>query len=302
MRILITGGNGFLGSNLARRLAKNNSVKIIGLLPEGFLAEEELEKFSFTPCDMRDKKALSEAVDEDTDVVVHLAAKIAHTTGKCPEGLIETNVNATVNLLDVMAEKGIKRIFYSSSMTVYAPGNASPVKENSLSEPVHFYGLSKRWAEEAVIRYAEDGIVKALIMRYAGLFGYPRRTGYIYNAARKLMRNEQLDVDTTGLKFWEAMNVDDAAEMTARILDAWKWDNKYEVINCSYGEEADFVETAYTLRDITSSRAEIKVKEPRDYVRFYLDNSKLKELVGCPYTFKGSLESFISRHSDWLKK
>lgn len=304
MKILITGGTGFFGAHLAKRLIFGNEVSVVARgMTEGYLSGEDLAQTRLIKCDLKDKKALRFVIPEGIDLVIHCAAKIdIPKSSRCPEDLIETNLNSTINLVECMVDKGIKRLLYCSSMTVYGMENDIPVKESGRLSPVHFYGLSKKWAEEAIKKYAEEGFVQALVMRYPGLYGYPKASGYIYNLSRRLLRNETVEIDTEGLKFWEAMNIKDAVEITAKLLDVYDWEKQFDSLNCSYGEEVDFVETAFALKGILNASSDIKVKKPIDYVRFYMDNRKIRGLVGCENGFKMGLKDYINRHSDWIKQ
>jgi nucleoside-diphosphate-sugar epimerase len=305
MNILITGGTGFLGSHLARSLSGHHNVGIAAIDSQGdYLSPVEIKKFNFAQCDIRGKVSLEKVLSTDIDLVIHCAAMInIKNDGRCPDNLVDINLKATIDLMEAMVNRGIKNLVFCSSMTVYGIDNVIPVKEEGLLRPVHFYGLSKKWSQEAVEMYANNGLINALILRYPGLYGYPKAGGHIYNCAKKIIKNEKLVVDTKGLKFWESINVEDAAEITKNILSRWDWKKNIETFNCSYGEEADFVATAFKIKDMVGSDSEIKINEPRDYVKFYLDNSKLKNLLGnFNYSFERGLGSFLTKHKGWITK
>jgi len=296
MNILITGGTGFFGSHIAGALSTHHAVTVLDLAASR-------TPFRFIECDLRDAVKLSEVFPDGVELVIHAAAKVEiKHVGADAASLMESNVAATENLVKVMAGKGSGKLIYISSMTVYGPENASPVGEGSILGPLHAYGLSKKGGEDVVRRYAASDAVKALVLRFPGLYGYPRKGGFMFNAARKLLKGEALTVDTKGLKYWETINVDDAAWMIGEIVSRWKWEAPCETINCSYGEEIDLVKTAFLIRGMLSSPSRIEVKEPLDYKRFYLDNAKLKGLIGrCP-DFKRSLAGYLEEHSGWIKQ
>jgi len=302
VNILITGGTGFLGSCLARRLAGNHEVSVLGRgIKQGYLTKEEMKAFNFIQCDVRDKKSMAEALKPDHDLIIHCAAVVRiGDDGESREDLVETNVNSTLTILELMAEKGIKNLIFSSSMTVYGMENRIPVSENGVLDPVHFYGVSKKTAEETIINYAQKNLTRALVLRYPGLYGYPRRSGYVFSVAKKLLMGEDVTIDTKGLKFWETINVEDAAEITEKLIGTWEWNKNCETINCSYAEETDFVATAFKIKEIVDSKSRINVTQPLDYVRFYLDNSRLRGLVGFERHFEKSLKHFLEEHRDWI--
>ena len=142
-----------------------------------------------------------------------------------------------------------------------------------------------------------------MILRYPGLYGYPKASGYIYNLSRNILKGEDAVIDSTGLKFWESLNVDDAACMTKAILNTYDWSKQWEVINCGYGQEVDFVNTAFKIKQLIGSDSQIKVKEPLDYIRFYLDNSRMKEYENSfNYDFEKSLTKYLKQNTTWLEQ
>lgn len=288
---------------MARCLSDSNNIRIIASgTKENYLSAEEAKKYNFAQCDIRNKTSLEKALSSDIDLVIHCAAVIKiQNDGRCPDDVVGVNLNSTINLIEAMVDKGIENIIFCSSMTVYGVRNNTPVKEDGLLEPIHFYGLSKKWAEEAIKSYANKGLINALILRYPGLYGYPKVSGYIYNLSRKTLKGEGVVVDSTGLKFWESLNVDDATIMTKKVLDKYDWGKQWEVINCGYGQEVDFVDTAFKIKKLTGSDSEIEVKEPLDYIKFYLNNSKIKRLLNnFDYDFEKKLAEFLRENKSWL--
>ncbi|MCF7917295.1 MAG: NAD(P)-dependent oxidoreductase [Candidatus Omnitrophica bacterium] len=304
MKVLITGGTGFLGSHLAKQFKRKNAIKIMARKMESnYLTKDQLNTYDFVQCDIRNRNSIKRSLSSDIDLVIHCAGLInIRKDGRCSPNLIETNLNATINLIESMIDRGIKKILFCSSMTVYGAKNKIPVKENSILNPIHFYGHSKKWAEEAIKFYAQQGLIKALIVRYPGLYGYPRKTGYIYNVSRKILHKEKVNIITTGLKFWETMNIADAAVITKKILKRFKGNRNYEILNCSYGEEIDIIDTAFKIRDFYNSKVPINVKKPVDYVKYYLDNTELKKRVYFNYNFEKSLKKFLSTYKNWLQE
>ena len=304
MKILITGGAGFLGSHLARRLSKSNNIRVTDKISSSpYLTSQEYQGYKFQSCDIRDKRSLSQILSPDLDLVIHCAANVnTQTRNGYPVGMFDTNVTATLQLVEAMIHKGVKNLIFCSSMTVYDAKNKSPVREDSLLHPMHFYGLSKKWAEEALLNYANQNPINILIFRYPGLYGHPRNSGYIFNTIKSCLKNEGILINTRGLKFWEPLYIEDAVTMTEKVLVSWDWNSKYEIVNCSYGEEIDFVETASKIKKMTNSSSNLNSKEPLDYAKFYLDNSKLRQMIDFNFSFEKSLNNFIENYKDWFVK
>jgi len=300
MNVLITGGAGFLGYNLIQSFIKDRDRKInqiymiVRRKRPDWLTNIPVQIIS---CDLADIDKLQNCFPDKIDLVLHLAGKISIAKeDDCINELIKDNLISTVNLIQAMIKKKAKKLIFTSSMTVYGINNKIPVKENGKLEPIHFYGLTKKWAEETIQYYSEKGLIRSLILRLPGLYGGLRNSGYIYNMVRNMSKNQDIEINTKGLKFWEAMNVDDAVKIIKEVLGVYKWKKNYEILNCSYGEEIDFIETAYRIRRLLNSKSKIKIVKPLDYKKFYLDNSKLRKLIDFDYSFEEGLENYIKHY------
>ena len=298
MRILFFGGNGFIGSRYLQLFSKKHNITVVcrsGEFP--YFSKEVSNKIKFIKCDITDRESLDKLVLSEFDIVVHAAARISISNeSESFHELIETNALGTINILEAMSNAKINKILLCSSMTVYSPETAIPALENSNRFPVHFYGISKMWAEDVIRMYAEKKHVKALIIRYPGLYGFPKRSGYIYSIACKMLRDQPVEVNTQGLKFWESMYIDDALAITEKLLNIWKWNKDYETMNCCYGEEVDIIKTAYRIKEMLNSKSHINTIAPLDYKRFYLSNSKIKSLLNSDfdYDFEKGLGEFLN--------
>lgn len=301
MKVLVTGGSGFLGSRFIQLFS--DKYEITATTRSGvfsYLNCSELKKIKTVKCDIKDRKSVKKIFSSAFDVVLHAAAKIAATdNGSYPRDLFETNVIGTINVIEGAIEAGSKKLIFCSSMTVYSPENTVPVKENSLLSPLHFYGLSKKCAEDVIKTYTTSKHFKALLLRYPGLYGLPRKSGYIYSIARKMIRNMPVKISTTGLKFWETMYIDDALNITERLIRKLKWKRDCEILNCSYGEETDIIKTAYNIKEKLRSKSKIHIRQPLDYKPFYMSNLKLKSVLGSD--FKYSFDNGLSKYLESIK-
>ena len=306
MDILITGGTGFLGSNLLKEFATNNITTIIPYFTYNrvymIIRDRKPDWLSdypinFIQCDLTDSGKLNDYFPEKIDLVIHFAGEVKiNQDDKWSASLVDNNFISTLNLIRAMINKKAKNLVYSSSMTVYGLNNEIPVKENGNLDPIHFYGLTKKWAEDAIKYYSNKNLIKSLILRLPGLYGGLRNSGYVYNLIRKMSKNQDIEINTEGLKFWETINIDDAVKIIKKLLDIYKWEKNCEIINCSYGKKTDFIGTAYKVKEILNSKSTINVKKPIDYKKFYLDNSKLKSMIDFDYNFEKSLENYVEHY------
>jgi len=150
MKILVTGGNGFIGHTLVRDLLdKGHEVIVVDTNPINF----KHENLTFI------KKSVEEDLKSDMegcDSVYHLAAFLGvETSDKYPLKTLRVNIDGTVNVFKCALDIGIKKVVYSSSSEVYGEPKELPLKENSPKAPVSVYGVSKLTAEMYAQAYSK---------------------------------------------------------------------------------------------------------------------------------------------------
>ena len=175
---LVTGGAGFIGSHLVRRLlADGVAVRVIDNLSTGDLANlaEVRDRIEFIEGDLADPTLAARAV-QDTEVVFHLAAR-----GSVPRSIADAwgshdaNVNATVRLLEAARHGGVRRVVFSSSSSVYGDTPTLPKVESVEPLPRSPYAAGKLAGEQYVLAYARAGLVEGVALRYFNVFG-PRQS------------------------------------------------------------------------------------------------------------------------------
>lgn len=166
MKILVTGGAGYIGSAFCH--AAEHEIVVFDNLYKG---KKELlpEGVKFVQVDLADAKALAE-VFEDFDAVVHFAAyKCAPESMDKPE-LYSDNIKGTINLLNEMVRHKVKRIVFSSSAAVYGMGDGV-VSEDSPVAPINYYGYTKLAGEQLIEWYAKTQGIEYVSLRYFNVAG-----------------------------------------------------------------------------------------------------------------------------------
>lgn len=175
---LVTGGAGFIGSHLVRRLlADGLRVRVVDNLATGRRAnlDEVADRIEFVEGDLQDPAVAERAVD-GVAVAYHLAA-----LGSVPRsvkdswGSHDANVNATVRLLEACRTAGVRRVVYSSSSSVYGDTPTLPKVEDVEPLPRSPYAAGKLAGEQYVLAYARGGLVEGVALRYFNVFG-PRQS------------------------------------------------------------------------------------------------------------------------------
>lgn len=173
MKILITGGAGFIGSNVVDLLIKEkHEVVIVDNLSQGKV-ENINESATFYKCDILHVDKLDTIFEtEKPEIVIHNAAQIdVQTSLKEPSLDAEVNINGTINVLECCRKFGVKKIIYPSSAAVYGNPQYLPVDENHQVNPISFYGTSKHTPEHYIKIYANLYNIKYTIFRYANVYG-----------------------------------------------------------------------------------------------------------------------------------
>ncbi|MFN4133598.1 MAG: NAD-dependent epimerase/dehydratase family protein [Candidatus Hadarchaeales archaeon] len=194
MKVLITGGAGFVGSHLVEALLKSNEVVVLDDLSSGSLSRIKKhfknEKFSFVAGSILDKKSLEKAA-KGVEVIVHEAAIISVPFSfKYPEITRKVNVEGTAKVLQMSLKTGAKMIF-ASSCAVYGEQKKLPIREDAELNPLSPYAASKAEAEKMCLRAHEKDGLDVTILRYFNIYGPGQKGGPYAGVMIKFMRRIQ---------------------------------------------------------------------------------------------------------------
>jgi UDP-glucose 4-epimerase len=266
MRILITGGNGYVGRTLTRMLAGSHDVTVIDNLRSGALrlSADELERIDFRQTDIRDADAVRAILAEKRpEAVIHLAA--IHFIPECerePAEAIGINVLGTVNLLRA-CQPGTRFVF-ASSAAVYAPEERPHREESSPVGPMDIYGLTKLQGEE-YIRYCAGGLgLNAVIVRLFNVIGPGETNPHILPAilAQALKGETKLRLGNCHPKR-DYIDVTDAAAGFATIALGAPSGDTVEVVNLGTGEAFSVYELVEELARVSELPFEIETDPAR---------------------------------------
>lgn len=235
MLLLVTGGAGFIGSNLVDALiADGHSVRIFDNFSTGkreFIAQlDGNDRCTVIEGDLLDQGLVDEAV-EGVDAVVHLAANADVRFGwDHPRRDFEQNVVVTQNILEAMRRHSVRRILFSSTGSVYGESKVIPTPEDApFPAQTSLYGASKTAAEGMIAAYAEGGFVDATVFRFVSILG-PRYThGHVIDFVAQLVKNgSTLRVLGDGTQRKSYLHV---ADCVAAIMNRLAHSPRFETLN-----------------------------------------------------------------------
>jgi UDP-N-acetylglucosamine 4-epimerase len=314
MRILVTGGAGFIGSNLVEQLLQDKRVEAVRVLDN--LATGSLKnishfstnpKFKFTEGDIRDYKVCIAACD-GIDIISHQAA-----LGSVPRSIAdplttnEVNITGTLNIFTAAKEKNIKRVVYAASSSTYGDHPGLPKVEDKIGNPLSPYAVSKYVNELYAKVYASLYNMEFIGLRYFNIFGPRQNPKGPYAAVVPLFAEALLNktppvINGDGHHSRDFTFVDNAVQ--ANILSFFT-ENKNavnEVYNIACGKQTSLNE----LFEILSKEADSNLKTIHgperigDVKHSLADISKAKELLG--FSVKVSVEEGLALTYKWYKE
>jgi UDP-glucose 4-epimerase len=295
MKILVTGGAGFIGSHIVDNLIKKgHKVVVIDNLSSG--TKKNLSpKAKFYKMDIIDKKLSKIFQKEKPEVIFHLAAQIdARGSVKNPFFDAKTNILGFLNILQNCLHfgkiwgKSPKIIFSSTGGALYGETKNIPTPENHPIVSESAYGLTKKTTEEYLSLYHRLYNLDFISLRYANVYG-PRQNssgeaGVIAIFLNKLLKGEPITIHGSGEITRDYIYVEDVvrANLLALKNDTSSWKLEKRLINIGTGREVDMNNLCKTIFDVTGKTTKVIYgpKKQGDINRSALDASKAKKLLG----------------------
>lgn len=283
MNILITGGAGFIGSHIIRKLLETGNTPIVlDNFSTGAL-ENIPTGVKYYRMDILDKTLQSVLKDEKIDAIVHLAGQtMVDYSLKHPFEDMMQNIEGMVNLLEAARITGVNRVVFSSTAAVYGDVNESdlPIRENHLLQPMSFYGLSKLTEEKYLEMYHKIFGVNYVILRFANVYGERQgikgEGGVISIFAKCFAENKDITVFGDGKQTRDFIYAGDIAD---GIYAALQTSNVNTVYNLSTQIEVSLLGIINTCSVILHKEINPHFESERkgDIYRSMLCNRKAKE-------------------------
>ena len=263
MEFVVTGGAGFIGSNIVKLLVKKgHNVIILDNLNTG--KRENLEsiedQINLHIVDIRDKKTINEII-KDSDGIFHQAAlaNVFESFSKSKE-YFDVNVNGTKNIFEIAKENEIKVVFASSS-SVYGEVKTMPITENIDRNPIHPYGQTKLECEFLAEKFSKEGL-KVIGLRYFNVYGLGQNDAYagvITKFLNKIKENKSPEIFGDGSQTRDFIFVKDVANAN---LSAMESKINFEFFNIGSQKSISILELAQIIIKKSGLNLKPEFKEP----------------------------------------
>jgi UDP-glucose 4-epimerase len=265
MRLLVTGGAGYIGSIVATQLlAGGHEVVVLDNLQQGHKQAVPSDA-KLVVADLLDREAVDSAVDQGFDAVLHFAAlALVGESGTHPERYYGTNIGGTLNLLEAMRAAEVPRLVFSSTCAVYGQPEEVPIRETAPTRPTNAYGRTKLAVDWMISDFCQAHGLGAVSLRYFNVAGasdglgedHVPETHLIPNILRAALgTNPFLEIYGTdyptrdGTAIRDYIHIDDLAEAHVLALEATDA-GRHQIFNLGNG-------TGFSVREVVAAAQEV---------------------------------------------
>jgi UDP-glucose 4-epimerase len=301
MKTIVTGGSGFIGSNLVDRLiADGHEVTVIDKVAPS--ETNKNDRASYVVMNILDKKVEDVFAEVKPKLLYHLAAYIDDRASvREPDVCTDTNVMGTLNVLEAARKSGVKRIIFTSTSVYYGAQEVMPIPETATPRPITPYAVSKLIGEQYLRYYREHFGISSMALRLANVYG-PRQAGSkecgaIAIFTDRLLSNRDVYSHNDGLTTRDYIFVGDVVEALSKAGES----EYIGVVNCSTGVGTTTGELYVMVADaIGSDRTPLVKPEVLDHPKHViLDPALAKKELG--FEAKMGLKEGIAQTVEWYK-
>lgn len=296
MKVLVTGGSGFIGSHVVDKLRDRGvNIRVYDALMPTY--RDDIEYYQGSILDIN---ALGFAMN-GIDAVMHLAA-VADVKDVFDEPHYSEAVNArgTINVLEAARKARVRRVIYGSTTWVYSDAKEDKVDENTaLNAPSHLYTATKLAGEYYCKGYSESYGMEVTILRYGIPYGPRARDGAVIPIfVRKALNGEPITIAGDGSQFRKFIYVEDLAEGNVLALQSI---GKNKIYNLDGNERITIKQIAETIQRILGdAKIEYKPARPGDFSGKEVSSELAKKELG--WEPKVSFEEGVRRYLGWYKE
>jgi len=295
MRLLVTGGAGFIGSNFIRYILNTYpDYKIINLDKLTYAGNldnvkdlENNDRYEFVQGDIVDP-SIVDSLAEKVDIIVNFAAEShVDNSNENADPFLRTNIMGVKTLMDAALKYNHKRFFQISTDEVYGDRNEGFFTEESRLKPSNPYSASKASAEMLVMAYARTHGLPTVVSRCANNYGpyqYPEKLLPFF--VHKLLSGEKVPVYGNGSNLRDWLHVDDHCKAIDLILHKGKIGEIYNVSANEEHSNLDITKRMIAILGLSDDKIEFVKDRPGHDIRYAIDSSKIQNELGWKPTIK----------------
>ena len=313
-QVLVTGGAGFIGSHLVDRLLSENDWRVTAVDDFNDFYSPEIKRrnvqrqlqnpgFRLVEADIRDKAALAQVFnDSKFDCIVHLAARAGVRPSLSePQLYVETNVNGTMNLLELTRQHKVPQFVFGSSSSVYGVNEKVPFSESDpIFNPISPYAATKAAGELLCHTYSHLYGLRCICLRFFTVYGPRQRPDLaIHKFAQLISDGKPIPVFGDGTTRRDYTYIDDIVAGVRAAIDYDK--TNYEVINLGESRTVELRELIGLLEKELDLRAVIERQpmQPGDVPQTFADISRAQKLLG--YNPQTQIEDGLRLFVKWFR-
>jgi UDP-glucuronate 4-epimerase len=312
MKILVTGGAGFIGYHLSVKLLQlGNKVVSVDNLSDYYVVSlkkarinrlEDKSSYKFIKTDILDYPAMVKIFQrENFDLIVHLAA-IAGVAYALEHGdeYVRTNEMGTYNIFELARHHGRPKIIYASSSAVYGNTNILPYREDQITNrPNSLYGATKKSNELLAYTYAFNFKLPSIGLRFFTVYGpWGRPDMALFLFTDGIAKGRPIKVNNRGEMYRDFTYVDDIVD---GIVASINYDTSYDIINLGRGEKVGLLEFIHEIEKKMNKKAKLDLlpMPVGEAVSTLASNKKANQLLG--YQPKVSVKQGVISFIDWYR-
>jgi UDP-glucose 4-epimerase len=306
MNYLVTGGAGFIGSVISKKLLdRGDNVTIIDNLSTGYISNIPKNAI-FIEGDVSNNNTIKKLNGIKFDAILHIAGQSSgEISFEDPVYDLNCNTTSTLRLLDYAKQTGCRRFIYASTMSVYGEQkDKEQFSEMDIPNPKSFYAVGKLASEQYIKIYKQQYNIDYTVLRYFNVYGAGQnlenlKQGMVSIYLKQFMDDKFDKVEVKGslLRFRDVSYVDDIADVTIESINNQEFYN--EIINVGSGIKTTVGEMIKLMQNLLKSKKEIIILDgtPGDQFGIYANNSKLKKIYNKEFI---KFEDGVKQMIDWI--
>ena len=323
-KVLITGGVGFIGFHLSKKLLENNYFVVaidnmndyydVDLKKARLDVLKEYKNFSFYKIDISNKSDLLDLFsDNKFDIVINLAAQAGvRYSIDHPDSYIFSNIVGFFNILECCRNYPVKHLLFASSSSVYGKNNSIPYKtDDNVDKPVSLYAATKKSDELMAYAYSNLYNIKVTALRFFSVYGpYGRPDMAYFSFTNNIINNKEIKLFNNGDMYRDFTYVLDVVEAVYRLLDKIPLKDGlgvyYKVYNIGNNNPVKISYLVEILEKELGKKANIKYlpMQPGEVYQTYADISEIKKDISfVPNTsIEDGLHQFVKWYEEFYKE